>query len=37
MAALQHGGEVAQKHPTDIANRLDVMGSPVDLADIGRC
>lgn len=32
----RQGGEVAQKHPTDIANMLDVMGSQLDLVYIGQ-
>ena len=36
LSYYRQGGEVAQKHPTDIANMLDVMGSQLDLAYIGQ-
>ena len=32
LSYYRQGGEVAQKHPTDIANMLDVIGSELDLA-----
>ena len=32
LSYYRQGGEVAQKHPTDIANMLDLMGSQLDLA-----
>ena len=34
LSYYRQGGEVAQKHPTDIANMLDVIGSELDLAYI---
>jgi hypothetical protein len=32
LSYYRQGGEVAQKHPTDIANMLDLIGSQLDLA-----
>jgi hypothetical protein len=36
LSYYRQGGEVAQKHPTDIANMLDVIGSQLDLPYIVR-
>jgi hypothetical protein len=36
LSYYRQGGEVAQKHPTDIANMLDVIGSQLDLAYIAQ-
>lgn len=36
LSYYRQGSEVAQKHPTDIADMLDVMGSQLDLAYIGQ-
>ena len=36
LSYYRQGGEVAQKHPTDIANMLDVIGSQLDLAYIDQ-
>jgi hypothetical protein len=34
LSYYRQGGEVSQKHPTDIANMLDVIGSELDVAYI---
>jgi hypothetical protein len=36
LSYYRQGGEVAQKHPTDIAHMLDVIGSQLDLAYLGK-
>lgn len=36
LSYYRQGGEVAQKHPTDIANMLGVVGSQLDLAYLTR-
>ena len=36
LSYYRQGGEVAQKHPTDIANMLNVIGSQLDLAYIAQ-
>lgn len=36
LSYYRQGGEVAQKHPTDIAKMLNVMGSQIDLAYISQ-
>ena len=36
LSYYRQGGEVAQKHPTDIANMLDVIGSELDLVYLSQ-
>ena len=36
LSYYRQGGEVAQKHPTDIANMLNLIGSQLDLAYLAQ-